>query len=82
MEYRGYDILPLNNMIGFEIKYIGKGSAHSSLRGMFTSKHDARKLIDLYLGKEEVDGEADTSSRSEQIQRRPYHRRKSPNNAG
>lgn len=82
MEYRGYKILPIINLIGYTIKYDGKGSVHGSLEGSFTSVRDAKKFIDYYLnGKEEVDGKTDASGGSEQVQRRPYHRRKSPNNS-
>lgn len=82
MNYRGYDILPLDNLIGYQVKFSGRGSEHSSLKGMYTSKKDAQKVIDLYLGKEDDNGETDAGSGSEPIQRRPYHRRKSPNDAG
>lgn len=77
MEYRGYKIVPVHNLMGYTINYDGKGSVHGSLQGMFTSRGDAQKFIDIYLrGKEEVDGETDTTSGSEQVQRRAYHRRK------
>lgn len=84
-EYRGYRILPAKNMVGYELQHVGRGSIHSSLSGLFTNVKIAKGLIDDYLktkeGKEELDGETSSSSGSEQVQRRSYHRRKSTNNS-
>lgn len=81
-EYKGYQIVPADNVIGYEIKYIGRGSNHLSLRGIFTDKRTAKKFIDVYLeGKEVESGETSTSGRSKQIQRRSYNRRKPSNNS-
>lgn len=83
MDYRGYKILPINQMIGYEIRHTGKGSLPLSLSGSFTSYNFAKNAIDIYVkGKEEVDGETDSSGGSEQVQRRPYNRRKPADNAG
>lgn len=79
-KYRGYVIKASPSLISYEIAYDGKGSLHNSLLGCYTSVKIARKTIDDYLrGKEEVHGETDSSSRSEQVQRRPYHRREPAN---
>lgn len=81
-EHRGYRILPIRNLIGYELQHIGRGSIHSSLLGSFTSLKAAKDAIDTYLnGKEEMDGKTDSSGGSEQIQRRPYHRRKPVNDS-
>lgn len=81
-EYKGYMIKPVENLIGYQIEYIGRGSAHISLRGYFTDKAVARKFIDKYLErKEEENGEKLQRSGSKQIQRRSYHRRKSTNDS-
>lgn len=81
-EYKGYMIKPIRDLIGYEVEYIGRGSAHMSLRGYFTDRATARKFIDKYLeGKEVKDGEKLQRSGSEQIQRRTNHRRKSVNNS-
>lgn len=82
MNYRGYVIVPISQLIGYEIRYDGKGSLHNSLIGHFTSLKFAKNQIDIYLnGKEGSDGETDASSGSEQVQRRAYHRRQSTNNS-
>jgi hypothetical protein len=81
-EYKGYMIKPVENLIGYQVEYIGRGSAHMSLRGYFTDKGIARKFIDKYLErKEEEDGEKLQRSGSKQIQRRTYNRRKPANNS-
>lgn len=82
MEYRGYIIKPLDSLIGYGIEYVGRGSAHKSLRGMFTSLKTAKEFIDSYLKrKEEENVETNERSRSKQIQRRINNRRKSINNS-
>lgn len=82
MEYRGYRIVPIHQMIGYEIQYVGKGSLHKSLLGCFTNQSIAKDAIDVYLnGKEEVDGETSPSSGDQSIQRRSYHRRKPTNDS-
>lgn len=79
-EYRGYSIKFSQAFIAFEVEYIGRGSAHNSLRGHFTDKRTAKKFIDVYLnGKEEEDDEKLQRSGSKQIQRRTNHRRKPVN---
>lgn len=81
-EYKGYIIKPVPDLIGYQVEYDGRGSAHMSLRGQFTDKGTAKKFIDKYLkGKEEVDGETIPSSRDKQVQRRINHRRKPSNNS-
>lgn len=85
MEYKGYMIKPLDSLLGYEIEYIGRGSSHLSLRGMFTSTKIAREFIDRYETlkeeKEEERGETVQRSGSKQIQRRSNYRRKSVNNS-
>lgn len=76
-EYKGYMIKPIQNLIGYQVEYIGRGSAHMSLRGFFTDRGTARKSIDKYLERKEVeDGKNLQRNGSEQIQRRTRHRRK------
>lgn len=81
-EYRGYNIVPLNNLIGYTLQTVGRGSIPNALKGSFTSVRDARNLIDLYRGKEEIDGETESSGGSEQVQRRSGNGRKSADVAG
>lgn len=70
-EYRGYIIKPISSLVGYEVEYSGRGSAHLSLRGYFTDKSTARKFIDIYLKrKEERDDKKLQRSRSKQIHRR------------
>lgn len=52
-EYRGYSISFSKDFIAFEVEYIGRGSAHNSLRGYFTDKRTAKKFIDVYLDRKE-----------------------------
>lgn len=81
-EYKGYTIKPSHEMIGYVVEYIGRGSAHMSLRGSFTDKRTARKMIDLYTTRKEVeDGEKLQRSGSKQIQRRTNYRRKPSNDS-
>lgn len=81
-QYKGYTIRPCDSLIGYEIEYIGRGSLHLSLRGLFTDKSIARKSIDKYeKRKEDVNGENLQRSGSKQIQRRTYNRRKPANNS-
>lgn len=81
-EYKGYIIKPVPDLIGYQVEYIGRGSAHLSLRGSFTDRATAKKFIDKYLArKEEKDGEKLQRSGSEQIQRRTNYRRKPANNS-
>ena len=47
MEYRGYKI-QRTSMGMREVKAVGRGSVHKSLRGLFTSDGEAIKLIDYY----------------------------------
>jgi hypothetical protein len=79
-EYKDYRILPARNLIGYELQHIGRGSVAGALQGLFTSVKIAKDHIDSYLrGKEDNDVEDVSGGGSKQIQRRPYHRRKSPN---
>lgn len=82
-EYKGYRILSIPNLIGYELQHIGRGSIHNSISGHFTSVKIAKDSIDNYLktkeGKEDVDVENNTDSGDQQIQRRSYNRRKSSN---
>lgn len=81
-EYKGYIIRPLADLIGYQVEYDGRGSAHMSLRGLFTDKGTAKKFIDKYLkGKEEEDGKKLQRSGSKQIQRRSGNRRKPSNDS-
>jgi hypothetical protein len=81
-EYKGYVIKPIPNIIGYEVEYIGRGSAHMSLRGYFTDRRTARKMIDIYVTRKEVeDGEKLQRSGSKQIQRRTNYRRKPSNDS-
>jgi hypothetical protein len=82
-EYKGYYIVPLSQIIGYEIRFAGKGgSVHNSLLGSWTSLATAKKSIDDYLRrKEDTDGETVPVGGSKQIQRRTNYRRKSSNNS-
>lgn len=81
-KYRGYVIKASPSLMSYEIAYDGKGSLHNSLIGSYTSVKVARQFIDDYLrGKEEVDGETESSGGSKQIQRRPNYGRKPANNS-
>lgn len=81
-EYKGYTIKFCSSLIGYEIEYIGRGSLHLSLRGIFTDKPTAKKFIDEYLKRKEgLDDENVQPSRSKQIQQRSNYRRKSSNNS-
>jgi hypothetical protein len=64
MEHRGYDIAA--GEFGLkEIKALGRGSVHKSLRGKFTHADLAKKTIDDYEDSKEkvkVDGKADSGS--------------------
>lgn len=81
-EYKGYTIKPVKDLIGYQIEYTGRGSTHMSLRGSFTDRATARKFIDKYTERKEVeDGEKLQRSGSKQIQRRTNYRRKSVNNS-
>jgi len=55
MEYRGYDIKQHENYAMMEIKAIGRGSVHKSLRGMYTSAGEAVKAIDAFENLKVVD---------------------------
>lgn len=46
MEYKGYKIEREPNYFMVEIKAIGRGSVHMSLRGYFQTYRDAMKAID------------------------------------
>lgn len=48
MEYRGYSIENIGTFAMKEIKAIGRGSVHMSLRGNYTDSKTAMKAIDLY----------------------------------
>lgn len=84
-EYKGYRILPADNLIGYQLQHIGRGSIPNALLGLYTSVQIAKNMIDYYLnyreGKEEVDGETIPSSGSKQIQRRVDNGRKPSNNS-
>lgn len=90
LEYRGYVIQPIKNLIGYEIRHTGKGSLPYVMSGIFTSKDIATSVIDQYVNtkdelqerKEQFDGATDSSGGSEQVQRRANYRRKPVNNAG
>lgn len=81
-EYKGYVIKSAPDVIGYLVEYIGRGSAHMSLRGAFTDKRLAKKMIDIYVtGKEEEDAKKLQRSGSKQIQRRVGNRRKPVNDS-
>lgn len=81
-EYKGYSIVSSRDTIGYEVEYVGRGSAHMSLRGSFTDKRTAKKMIDIYVTrKEEEDDKKLQRSRSEQVQRRVKYRRQPSNNS-
>lgn len=81
-EYKGYEIRYCSSLIGYEVNYIGRGSNHQSLRGIFTDKNVAKKFIDKYVeGKEAEDGEKLQHSGSKQVHRRTNNRRKPINNS-
>lgn len=48
MEYRGYNIESIGTFAMKEIKAIGRGSVHMSLRGNYTDFRTAMKAIDFY----------------------------------
>lgn len=48
MEYRGYSIENIGTFAMKEIKTIGRGSVHMSLRGNYTDSKTAMKAIDFY----------------------------------
>ncbi|BFG81839.1 hypothetical protein [Pseudomonas phage PP21] len=51
VEYKGYQIVN-DGTYGFkEIKPLGKGSVHMSLRGKFTNDRIAKVAIDTFLSK-------------------------------
>lgn len=51
VEYKGYQIVN-DGTYGFkEIKPLGKGSVHLSLRGKFTNDRIAKVAIDTFLSK-------------------------------
>lgn len=53
-EYKGYQILS-DGVYGYkEIKVVGKGSVHLSLRGKYTTEATARRAIDSHVA-EKVD---------------------------
>lgn len=57
IEYRGYQIVTDNTNMMKEIKAIGRGSVHLSLRGHYTTEKYAMKSIDVYEnGKEAGNG--------------------------
>lgn len=57
-EYRGYEIVTDTSNMMKEIKAIGRGSVHKSLRGYYTTEKYAMKNIDVYEnGKEGKDAE-------------------------
>lgn len=56
MEYQGYKIEREPNYFMVEIKPIGRGSVHLSLRGYFQTHRDAMKAIDDFIRKEGSDG--------------------------
>lgn len=60
MEYKGYQLVREPNYFMVEVKAIGRGSVHMSLRGYFQTYKDAMKAIDYYEsrfdGKEGNDG--------------------------
>lgn len=73
-EYKGYRIKPTPDLVAFEVEYVGRGSQPLSLRGFFTDKKTARKFIDNYVSRKEVDsGKADSGRRGKQVQRRTDH---------
>ena len=48
MEYRNYLIEDIGTFAMKEIKAVGRGSVHKSLRGNYTSTKEAIKAIDFY----------------------------------
>lgn len=56
-EYKGYIIVGDGTYGMKEIKPVGKGSVHMSLRGKYTSSVTAMKDIDRYIGENAPKGE-------------------------
>lgn len=59
-EYREHMIVGDKTFGYKEIKPVGKGSVHLTLRGKFTTEAVARRAIDTYLDKIKVDKGAKT----------------------
>ena len=53
MEYRNYKLEREPNYFMVEVKAIGRGSVHMSLRGYYQTFKDAMKAVDYYEGKED-----------------------------
>lgn len=59
-EYKGYAIVGDGKYGYKEIKPVGKGSVHMSLRGSYTTAYMAKRDIDRYLTEKGVkDGKAE-----------------------
>ena len=71
MEYRGYQIVREPTYLMTEIKAIGRGSVHMSLRSYYQTYKDAMRAIDFFdqrnKEKEEVDDKTVLSRRSKQV---------------
>ena len=60
IEYKGYKVMG-DKTYGFkEIKPVGKGSVHLSLRGKYTTLAAARQAIDSYLDSKQVKDNGET----------------------
>jgi len=54
IEYEGYKVVG-DGAYGFkEIKAIGKGSVHLSLRGKYTGTNQAKRAIDFFLASQPI----------------------------
>lgn len=49
MEYRGYNLEMLGTFPVFQVKSRGQGPVPKALSGMYTTKTEAIKAVDMYL---------------------------------
>lgn len=65
MEYKGYKLEREPNFLMVEVRAIGRGSVHLSLRGYYQTYKDAMKAIDRYssrLKRKEVENGRSTAA--------------------